>query len=430
MGERFNVVTEEDIRRFERLNKGVVIFDRGGEVVYANSFALELIGRASVEDVGSIWRYIAPEYADLVKKRREMALEGRETPPLVLKLFTADRRIEFVKSRTYPVVYRGKKLIMSVFTREIEDRMKRVLIRNTLDMVRSAVEPVLEDREPSIKEIIEIIYRNAKDVVSPLDMVFIDANGNRIFSTVQTVCPEKDCPVMRSLEEGREIYTTDMERDGKIFTVFSEPVVVSGKIVGVLGFRSEGYGSISPEDVDLFRTIGEIVSLTLGFSEKFKKMVEEREELFRKAMRDSLTGAYTRHYFEEFVRKMISYVLRNGGSVSVVVIDIDGLKMVNDNFGHLEGDRLLKDFADTVMRNIRESDFLIRTGGDEFLLVLSGSNEDEAEEVMRRISESMEKLDRIPPIRFSYGVASIEKDVCDAIKRADLRMYEMKRSHR
>ena len=109
MEEKFNVVTEEDIERFERLNKGVVIFDEGGEIAYANPFALGLLGCASVEDAGNIWRFISPEYGDLVKKRCENAVKGERNPPLVLKIFTADRRIELIKSRTQPVIYRGKK---------------------------------------------------------------------------------------------------------------------------------------------------------------------------------------------------------------------------------------------------------------------------------------------------------------------------------
>ena len=91
-----------------------------------------------------------------------------------------------------------------------------------------------------------------------------------------------------------------------------------------------------------------------------------RERAFKEELyRDSLTGAYNRRYYEEVVRKTI-------GPAGVALLDVDNFKICNDTYGHYAGDMALKTAANAIQSCIRESDLLIRYGGDEFLLVLPG----------------------------------------------------------
>ncbi len=100
---------------------------------------------------------------------------------------------------------------------------------------------------------------------------------------------------------------------------------------------------------------------------------------------------------------------------------MDGLKKVNDTYGHDQGDELLKTFVKIAKNNIRETDYVIRMGGDEFIIVLS--NTKDSKKVMKRIKEIYNKETKQT---FSYGIEKIQ-DFKNSYKKADRKMYNMKR---
>ena len=140
------------------------------------------------------------------------------------------------------------------------------------------------------------------------------------------------------------------------------------------------------------------------------------------AFKDPLTGAYTRAFLNEWLRTFQSKQERLKESSSLVVMDIDCLKEVNDNFGHEKGDELLRRFAGSVLENIRKMDIFARWGGDEFVLILPGTPERATKEIVRRISEKTNAS-------FSYGIAEFgyEKPFQEAFREADEELYRMKR---
>lgn len=144
------------------------------------------------------------------------------------------------------------------------------------------------------------------------------------------------------------------------------------------------------------------------------------------ASRDPLTGAYSRGWVKMLVEKMKSQAERSEASLSLVYLDIDGLKKINDQKGHREGDKLLKKFCREIVKRTRESDCLFRVGGDEFVLVLWEAKKGEATEKMVKMREEMKKLE----LSFSYGVVGIKgrMGVKRAVEKADERMYQMKKN--
>lgn len=143
------------------------------------------------------------------------------------------------------------------------------------------------------------------------------------------------------------------------------------------------------------------------------------------ASRDPLTGVYSRGWVEMLVGKMKSQARRSETNLSLVYLDVDELKKVNDRKGHKEGDRLLKRFCKEVIKRTRESDSLFRVGGDEFVLMLWEAKEKLAEEKMKKMREKMKELG----LSFSYGVVEMKgkMGVKRAMEKADKRMYEMKK---
>jgi len=148
------------------------------------------------------------------------------------------------------------------------------------------------------------------------------------------------------------------------------------------------------------------------------------------AMTDALTGLGNRRALHEHLARFGADAMRTSVPFSVVVIDIDGLKRVNDEAGHDAGDKLLRDFARAIDEVIRGSDIGLRVGGDEFVLLLPRTTEVSAKTVTERLVVATERYATpFGPPRFSYGIATYrsgEPDY-DVVTRADAVMNLSKR---
>lgn len=144
-------------------------------------------------------------------------------------------------------------------------------------------------------------------------------------------------------------------------------------------------------------------------------------DLIEKTGKDFLTGALLRKSFLKASKREFKRAVRYGQSLALVFVDLDNLKEVNDELGHEEGDRYLKDFVHTTLLHIRPFDILARWGGDEFLLLLS-TDEENVEQIIRRIYDSFPN--------FSWGTSAWDEkeDFSVVLKKADKKMYKMKKS--
>ena len=138
---------------------------------------------------------------------------------------------------------------------------------------------------------------------------------------------------------------------------------------------------------------------------------------------DSLTGAYSRRYFEKFLADSEQM----GG---VAMIDVDHFKEVNDRFGHLVGDKALQAVATAVQSSLRQSDILIRYGGDEFLLLMPKILPKDMENVMDRVWKAVSeaKVESLPELQLSASIGSVcdVRPLTEAIRQADAQMYKNK----
>ncbi|MBC7086984.1 MAG: GGDEF domain-containing protein [Tissierellales bacterium] len=166
-------------------------------------------------------------------------------------------------------------------------------------------------------------------------------------------------------------------------------------------------------------------------------LLNSADELNNKASLDFLTGAYNRIYIQNTLPSDIYKSAINNSPISVIMADLDNFKNINDSFGHLVGDEVLKSFTNLVKIHIRENDWIARFGGDEFIIVLNNTNLENAYKVAERIRTNLENTkitynDIQIQITASFGVYEIEEDeVKDdyhkAIEKADLELLKAKK---
>ncbi len=155
----------------------------------------------------------------------------------------------------------------------------------------------------------------------------------------------------------------------------------------------------------------------------------------RLAHQDALTGLYNRRGLEMEGKRLLGRMMREQKALTVVMIDCDRFKRINDDFGHKAGDDALRFLAQTLEDNTRDSDVLSRLGGDEFVLMLAEIGENEAASVMRRIQTAFEAgmAERGYDVSLSIGLAALSPEASDLrtlVSRADVAMYRLKEDKR
>lgn len=147
---------------------------------------------------------------------------------------------------------------------------------------------------------------------------------------------------------------------------------------------------------------------------------------------DYLTGALNSRYFYEIAQYEINKLQRQERAVTVIYIDLDNFKDINDNLGHFTGDEVLKSVVTKIGENIRAEDIVARLGGDEFAILLSETSQEKAYNVVSRLQRILlEEMERSRwPVTFSIGVLTITTPatVSDIIRQVDELMYNAKNS--
>lgn len=211
------------------------------------------------------------------------------------------------------------------------------------------------------------------------------------------------------------------------------PIVLDGEPAGSLNFADASAERFSPDsDTSLLEQLGLVVSICLS-------NVSAHEEIKALAFRDPLTGLLNRRAMESALDRELSRAKRYGGNLSLVFIDLDDFKKINDTLGHDCGDELLVSAASAMLGMARLNDIVSRFAGDEFVIILPETSHEEAENLLMRMErhfdENPARLKGTPvSVRFSYGIASPDfsgdEDAASLLKKADDRLYQHKRSRK
>jgi diguanylate cyclase (GGDEF)-like protein len=178
----------------------------------------------------------------------------------------------------------------------------------------------------------------------------------------------------------------------------------------------------------IFITFGNIQAYLTNFYRR--KQFADSRELLRLSVTDSLTGISNRAKFEQELDWWIDFSKRYGNPLSLVIFDIDNFKQVNDYFGHLIGDSVLKNLTTITKNVIRNTDIFARWGGEEFVVLLPNTGIRQALEITERVRICIRenKAEGVENVTCSFGLVSLEKNenAESLLKRADKFLYKAK----
>ncbi|WP_353893719.1 sensor domain-containing diguanylate cyclase [Proteinivorax hydrogeniformans] len=230
----------------------------------------------------------------------------------------------------------------------------------------------------------------------------------------------------------KSIIVRDTSKDKRVFTIpgrekgamMSVPLIRGGKAIGVM--TAVKYQPFSLNDQDL--QILEIIASQSAVALDNAKLYEQMQNL---SQVDELTNTYNYRYFQKRLELEVQNSKDSKQPVSLMVIDLDNFKRINDTYGHEVGNKVLSELADILKGLIRQKDVLARYGGDEFVIIFSKTAKDVAEKVALRILATLTKHnfkcgDSYEKITFSAGIADFPNDAEDSLdlmRKADRIMY-------
>jgi two-component system, cell cycle response regulator len=200
--------------------------------------------------------------------------------------------------------------------------------------------------------------------------------------------------------------------------------------------------SITTWDKKSLNKINMQIASIKNYFEAAKPVIEGKllmEQLRDTSLRDGMTGLYNRRFLEEFIDKVMSQAKREGETYSVMMLDVDYFKMVNDTYGHDVGDKVIVAIAKLLQTSVRDSDLAIRYGGEEFLIMLHNASDEGVTKIANKIHQEFAAIvfevgmGETIQKTMSIGISNFPKDadsIWKCIKYADNALYKAKTTGR
>jgi len=426
---------------FESTTDALLIFNLDGVIVAANPTAYTMYGYQENELIGlHAKKIIHPDYFhEFYNFRRNVKESGRfYIDSINLRKDGSQFHIEMHGTS---FIYHGKPHLLSV----IRDVTERVKAENALRDSKWKIESLhktarLLEACDSDEEVYRLTVKAAEEILE-LSMCTLDVvEGNKLVvkATSSNLPPEASKPIDLDIGLAGKTYRT-----GKT-TVFGSMDEVPGARPTREDFKSGisapiggiGVFQVASKTEDAFtEEDARLLELLLGHTAEALKRIHLQNKLKEQAIRDPLTGVYNRYYLNELLAQESARSKRYDRPIAFLMIDIDRFKEINDRFGHQMGDRVLRETAKLLEEQVRDSDIVVRYGGDEFLIILPETI-DEIDALKERIHKEVARYGDILkpldfPITLSIGSAYWNPDDSNALKtilaEADRRMYEAKR---
>jgi len=451
---------EEALRESEELSRGIldtattgIYLLQNGRFKYVNRLFEEISGYRSDELVGRrSLEYVHAEDREDVRTKAIEVLKGKSSLPYEFRFMRKDSEAVWVLDRLTSIIYKGKRSVLGTimdinerkrietevldYTRQIEALFnigttvsQTLNLQELLDSVLERLLAVMEIEAGGIflldKQTGELVLRAHRGTSAE----FVKrVEGLRLGEGFTgRVVRSKEPYVVEDVAGDPRLARMGAKGEG-LQSFAALPIMAKERVLGLMCVGSYSSRKFPEGEVKLLGAIANQIGMAIDNAQLYERALEL-------AFTDGLTGLYNRRYLMEQIEREFNRVERSEGSLSLMMIDLDELKVINDRFGHHEGDGVLKGLGGIIKANTRASDVAARWGGDEFMLLTPETGSRSARKIGERIRSQVERyrpeLDgEEVGISISVGIASYPghaSDVTQLLQRVDEAMYQAKR---
>jgi diguanylate cyclase (GGDEF)-like protein len=323
---------------------------------------------------------------------------------------------------------------------QLRDREKELSIINRSNLIINSsldIQRTYDNFAKEIRRIVDVSWTGI-EVIEENEVLFLTLStevgsawqvGERVAikdTPVEWVSKNKQSLVEQDLTFTSRFIINKYHIQQGIRSTVHVPLLVDDEVIGVLAVASRNPNAYTKHHVMLLEELASQITESVENSRLFAK-AEQMSRI------DGLTGMLNRHSFDEQIANEMGRHMRYGGVFSVIIMDVDSFKTVNDNFGHQTGDKVLRQFSKVMKNTVRSSDQVFRYGGDEFAILLPQTNCNAACIIGERVRERIvneSKLDN-ETITISLGVACWPEDGLvgeQLVVAADTAMYAAKKN--
>jgi diguanylate cyclase (GGDEF)-like protein len=344
----------------------IFVYDLRGYVEYVNEFAAKKLMKIKSHIVGKhmrhifsndAWRHRAGKIKDVCVLNRPVDFEEH--------IELSNRKL-WLHTQLIPVAGEdgSVKTILEI-SRDFTERRAAEINLSKINEFNETIVKTLPFGMAIIDEECNLLYVDEK----VKNILTDESNENKCFSLHSDGKKQcVSCPNREHVQVG-ETKKVEVELNSKTFIITHTGMIYQGK----------------KAVMEIFEDITERKEAEAKFTELNKKLKSSNKKFKKMALRDSHTGMYNFHYFREVINKEFQRAARSGQPLSVVMLDIDYYKSINDVYGHVFGDLILKQFARVIKKVVRQYDIAFRYGGDEFSIISPGTKRSDAMRLAQRL---------------------------------------------
>lgn len=356
------------------------------------------------------------KFQELEKAQDEIKLQNDKLKETNYKIEDANKKLRDSIAEFY-TVQQITQAISSIF--DVKELLRHVndIIIGVMGVNNSTI--ILYDEKKERLRVHTTNVSNRKELIALFDNINCDA--------LKDVLKSKQ-PIMENFVDRNEFPFTE-ERE--VCSLICVPLVTKTRDFGLVLVEHKYFNAFDDNNLRLLNIIGQQVSIALENAELYEKMHEL-------ATVDNLTGVYNRLYFQDRFQKEFELAQKECYTLSLAILDIDHFKRFNDTFGHLFGDKVLKDISGLLKNSLRSGDIIARYGGEEFVLLFprTGLKEafDKVEMLREKIAGTVVRDELVTAsVTVSFGLATYPEtssNQSELLKMADNALYDAKESGR